>query len=59
MPICKEKPASLPPLDAIGIEPLDSSPLYIMRGRSSRERTSSVALPPAQQASIGLGFSPT
>jgi len=56
MSICKEKPASLPPLDAIGLEPLDSSSLHIARGGSSRHRTSSAALPPARQASIGLGL---
>jgi translation initiation factor 4G len=59
MSICKEKPASLPPLDAIGIEPLDHSSLHLMRGGSGRHRTSSAALPPARQASIGLGFSPS
>ncbi len=32
MSICKEKPASLTPLDAIGIEPLDPSSLHLMRG---------------------------
>jgi len=58
MSICKEKPATLPPLDAIGIEPLDHSSLHLMRGGSGRHRTSSAALPPQRQASIGLGFSP-
>jgi translation initiation factor 4G len=59
MSICQEKPASLPPLDAIGIEPLDPSSLNLMRGGSGCHRTSSAALPPAYQASTGLGFSPT
>ena len=59
MSICKEKPATLPPLDAIGIEPLDHSSLHLMRGGSGRHRTSSTALPPSQQASIGLGFAPS
>jgi translation initiation factor 4G len=59
MVVCKEKPASLPPLDAIGIEPLDTSSLHLMRSGSGRHRTSSTALPPARQASIGLGFSST
>ena len=57
MSICKEKPASLPPLDAIGLEPLDSSSLHIARGGSGHHRTSSAALPPACQAPIGLGLS--
>lgn len=56
MSICKEKPATLPPLDAIGIEPLDPSSLHLMHGGSGCHRTSSAALPPGRQASIGLGF---
>ncbi|KAF9529696.1 hypothetical protein CPB83DRAFT_893220 [Crepidotus variabilis] len=60
MLICKEKPASLPPLDAIGLEPIDPSSLSMTRGGSGRHRTSSAAtLPPSRQASIGLGFSPS
>jgi translation initiation factor 4G len=50
--------ATLPPLDAIGIEPLDHSSLHLMCGGSGCHRTSSAALPPQRQASIGLGFSP-
>jgi len=59
MSICKGKRASLPPLDAIGLEPLDSSSLHITRasGGSGRHRTLSAALPPARQAPIGLGLS--
>ena len=59
MSICKEKPATLPPLDAIGIEPLDHSSLHLMRGGSGRHRTSSTVLPPSRQALIGLGFAPS
>ncbi len=58
MSLCKEKPPSLPPLDMIGLEPNDASSLTLTRGGSGRHRTSSSAIPPARQASIGLGFSP-
>jgi len=59
MSLCKEKPATLPPLDAIGLEPVDHSSLGMTRGGSGRHRTSSGAIPPSRQASIGLGFSPS
>jgi len=59
MSICKEKPATLPPLDAIGLEPVDQASLSMTRGGSGRHRTSSGAIPPSRQASIGLGFSPS
>ncbi|OBZ65381.1 Eukaryotic translation initiation factor 4 gamma [Grifola frondosa] len=60
MAICKEKPDSLPPLDAIGLEPADQN-FAMSRGGSGR-RTSSASMPPpastaAHQASIGLGIS--
>ena len=42
MSICKEKPTSLPPLDAIGIEPLETASLHLMRGGSGRHRTSGI-----------------
>ena len=50
------KPPSLPPLDAIGIEPLDHSSLHLMR-RLSLHIVLHLASP-ARQASISLGFSP-
>ncbi|KAF8967966.1 hypothetical protein BDZ97DRAFT_484089 [Flammula alnicola] len=56
MSICKEKPAMLPPLDAIGLEPNDQ--LNMARGGSGRHRQGSGAAPPSRQGSIGLGFSP-
>ncbi|KDR75692.1 hypothetical protein GALMADRAFT_248310 [Galerina marginata CBS 339.88] len=58
MSICKEKPAMLPPLDAIGLEPADQSAHGITRGGSGRHRQGSGAAPPSRQGSIGLGFSP-
>ncbi|CDO68855.1 hypothetical protein BN946_scf185035.g8 [Trametes cinnabarina] len=63
MAICKEKPDSLPPLDAIGLEPVDQS-FAITRGGSHGHgrRPSAAAMPPPsstnpRQASIGLGIS--
>ncbi|KAF9485987.1 hypothetical protein BDN70DRAFT_870471 [Pholiota conissans] len=53
MSICKEKPAMLPPLDAIGLEPTDQH--HMARGGSGRK--GSGAIPPQRQGSIGLGFS--
>ncbi|KAF8911486.1 hypothetical protein CPB84DRAFT_1722762 [Gymnopilus junonius] len=59
MLVCKEKPAMLPPLDAIGLEPADQSSMHgITRGGSGRHRQGSGAAPPTRQGSIGLGFSP-
>lgn len=60
MAICKEKPDSLPPLDAIGLEPSDQS--YPMsRGGSGRRQSSASMGPPSstapRQASHGLGIS--
>ncbi|KAI0941635.1 hypothetical protein AcW1_003473 [Taiwanofungus camphoratus] len=59
MAICKEKPDSLPPLDAIGLEPSDQT--YPMSRGGSGRRSSSTSMPPppstvARQA-IGLGIS--
>ena len=59
MSICKEKPATLPPLDAIGFEPVDQASLSMTRGGSGRHYTSSGAIPPSLQASIDLGFDPS
>ena len=57
MSVCKERPATLPPLDAIGLEPVDHTHA-MSRGGSGHHRPSS-ALPPSRQASIGLGFTPS
>ena len=59
MSVCKERPAILsPPLDAIGLEPVDHTHA-MSRGGSGHRRPSS-ALPPSRQASIGLlGFTPS
>ncbi|KAI0753115.1 hypothetical protein C8Q80DRAFT_1150136 [Daedaleopsis nitida] len=56
MAVCKEKPDSLPPLDAIGLEPTDQT-FAMTRGGSHGRRTSSSAMPPSRQASVGLGIS--
>ncbi|EIW54449.1 uncharacterized protein TRAVEDRAFT_173662 [Trametes versicolor FP-101664 SS1] len=65
MAVCKEKPDSLPPLDAIGLEPTDQSFAMPPRGGSQHghnRRPSSTAMPPpssnvSRQASVGLGIS--
>ncbi|PFH52156.1 hypothetical protein AMATHDRAFT_57504 [Amanita thiersii Skay4041] len=54
MQICKEKPESLPPLDAIGIEPVDQ--LSLSRGGSGRHRQMPGASAPTRQSSIGVGL---
>jgi translation initiation factor 4G len=56
MSVCKERPATLPPLDAIGLEPVDHTHA-MSRGGSGHHRPSS-AVPPSRQASISLGFTP-
>ncbi len=55
MSICKEKPAMLPPLDAIGLEPTDQH--HMSRGGSGGPGCKCMG-PPSRQSSIGLGFSP-
>ncbi|KDQ50868.1 hypothetical protein JAAARDRAFT_211447 [Jaapia argillacea MUCL 33604] len=57
MPDCKEKPDRLPPLGAIGLEPVDQSQLTLSRSGSDRRQASGAIGPPpvARQASIGLG----
>ena len=50
---CKEKPESFPPLDAIGLEPVDQ--LQLTRGGSGRSRQPSGTTAPSRQASIGAG----
>jgi translation initiation factor 4G len=56
MLVCKEKPDSLPSLDAIGLEPADQ--LSLTRGGSGRSRQLSGANVPSRQASIGGGVVP-
>ena len=57
MAVCKEKPDSLPPLDSIGLEPVDQT-FPMTRGGSHSRRSSSAAMPPpSRQASVGLGIS--
>ncbi len=60
MAICKEKPDSLPPLDAIGLEPSDQN-YPITRGGSGRRQNSVSMGPPSsnapRQALHGLGIS--
>lgn len=57
MAICKEKPDMLPPLDAIGLEPIDQASLVMTRSSSGRHRQPSGTSAPSRSASIGLGFS--
>ena len=56
MSVCKERPATLPPLDAIGLEPVDRTHA-MPRGRSGHRFPD--AVPPSHQASVGLGFTPS
>ncbi|KAL0955886.1 hypothetical protein HGRIS_002084 [Hohenbuehelia grisea] len=57
MKVCKEKPDMLPPLDAIGLEPVDQPNYPMTRGGSGRHRQSSNAAPSAtRQNSSGLGL---
>ncbi|KAH7928676.1 hypothetical protein BV22DRAFT_1126335 [Leucogyrophana mollusca] len=58
MIICKEKPDHLPPLDVLGIEPVDQSSFAMARGGSGRHRQASGAMTPssARQNSVGLGI---
>jgi len=51
--ICKDKPPNMPPLDAIGLEPVDPS-LMMARGGSGRHRGASGA--PSRQGSMGPPF---
>ncbi|KAF8608124.1 ARM repeat-containing protein [Ceratobasidium sp. AG-I] len=63
MNVCKEKPDSLPPLDAIGLEPGDggATPSYPGGARASGRRINSMSGTPglARQNSIGLGLGNT
>ena len=47
MSVCKERPATLPPLDAIGLEPVDHTHA-MSRGGSGHHRPSSGVLPSCQ-----------
>ncbi|RPD57735.1 hypothetical protein L227DRAFT_551661 [Lentinus tigrinus ALCF2SS1-6] len=57
MAVCKEKPDSLPPLDAIGLEPVDQSFAMTRGGSHGRRSSSSTMPPPSRQGSVGLGIS--
>jgi translation initiation factor 4G len=52
MLVCKERPASLPPLDAIGLEPVDHTHA-MSRGGSGHHRPSS-AVPPSHHGANNL-----
>ena len=61
MAVCKEKPDSLPPLDAIGLEPSDQH-FAMSRGGSGRRQASMSGMPPPsstarQGGGVGLGIS--
>jgi len=56
MSICKEKPAMLPPLEAIGLESADQAGHHHMSRTSSGRRAGGA--PPSRQGSIGLGLAP-
>ena len=58
MPLCGQRPPNLPPLDILGIEPLDRSTFSSTRGGSGRHRQPSSAMTStARQSLIGLGIS--
>lgn len=62
MSICKEKPDNLPPLDAIGLEPVDQTAGYGMTRGGSGRRNSGMTTPSSsvgRSASIGLGLFPS
>lgn len=56
--ICKEKPPALPPLDVLGIEPVDQSSFSMAHGGSGRHCNPSNVMPPSVscQPSVGLGI---
>jgi translation initiation factor 4G len=56
MHICKEKPPTLPPLDVLGIEPVDQAPFAMSRGGSGRHRNPSMPLSSNRQPSTGLNI---
>ena len=53
MSVCKERPATLPPLDAIGLKPVDHTHA---KSRGGSSHCPSGAVPPSGQASVSLGF---
>jgi translation initiation factor 4G len=59
MKICQEKPPNLPPLDVLGIEPVDQSSFSMTRGGSGRHRQASGTMTPsaARSSAAGLGIS--
>jgi translation initiation factor 4G len=58
MQLCKDKPPNLPPLDILGIEPVDQSTFNMTRGGSGRHRQPASAMTPTpRQNSVGLGIS--
>ncbi|KAF9012539.1 hypothetical protein BDQ17DRAFT_1271720 [Cyathus striatus] len=56
MNICKEKPDMLPPLDVLGLEPVDPAQHAMSRTSSGRGPKGSG---PQRQPSLGLGFGPS
>ncbi|KAG9312204.1 hypothetical protein JVU11DRAFT_7502 [Chiua virens] len=57
MQLCKEKPPNLPPLDILGIEPVDQAAFSMARGGSGRHRqVSNTITPTVRQSSVGLGI---
>ena len=55
MSVCKERPATLPPLDTIGLVPVNCTHAMPRGGSGHRFPD---AVPPSHQASVGLGFTP-
>ncbi|KAJ8595436.1 ARM repeat-containing protein, partial [Rhizopogon salebrosus TDB-379] len=56
MHICKEKPPTLPPLDVLGIAPIDQSSFAMVRDGHGRHRNPSTVMAPTAncQASMGI-----
>ncbi|KIJ15656.1 hypothetical protein PAXINDRAFT_133790 [Paxillus involutus ATCC 200175] len=55
MQLCKEKPLNLPPLDILGIEPMDQTYFNLTHGGSGRRQASGTMTPStARQNSVGL-----
>ena len=60
MHLCKERPSNLPPLDILGIEPVDQSTFSMTRGGSGRHRHPASAITLTARpssSSVGLGIS--
>ncbi|KAI6046360.1 hypothetical protein EDC04DRAFT_3006432 [Pisolithus marmoratus] len=60
MAVCKEKPPHLPPLDILGIEPVEQTSFGMSRGGSGWHRPPSgpMSTSGAHSASMGLGLGP-